>query len=309
MSKIYAIGEIVYDIIFRNDQAKQANAGGSMLNSAISLSRTLLPVFFIGETGNDEVGYIINQFLLQNKINTDYIQSYTDYKTSIALAFLNEQNDARYVFHKDYPSQRLTLELPIPISGDIILFGSSFALNTTVRPTLLKLLHTAKDNGATIIYDPNIRKQTNNKKELVSMILENISLATIVRGSDEDFKNIFDCTSDNELYELVKDNGCNNLIITKNSKGISLFTSSHIQNYSVKSINTISTIGAGDNFNAGLIYGLFKEDLLSDQLHQCTKEQWNLIIETGIAFASHVCQGFDNYISKEFAHNYIIEKY
>jgi fructokinase len=309
MSKIYAIGEIVYDIIFRNAQPQQANAGGSMLNSAVSLSRTGLPVFFIGETGNDEVGKIINLFLLHNKINTDYIQSYTDYKTSIALAFLNEQNDASYVFHKDYPSQRLTLELPEPIAGDIILFGSSFALNTTVRPTLLKLLHTAKANGAMIIYDPNIRKQTNDKNELVSMILENISLATIVRGSDEDFKNIFDCNTDFDLYELVKDNGCNNLIITKNSKAVSLFTLSYIQNYTVKSIITQSTVGAGDNFNAGLIYGLFKEGLLSTQVHECTKEQWNLIINTGIAFASHVCQSFDNYISEAFAKDYIIEKY
>lgn len=47
MSRIFAIGEIVYDIIFKNNQPQQANPGGSMLNSAISLSRIGLPVFLL----------------------------------------------------------------------------------------------------------------------------------------------------------------------------------------------------------------------------------------------------------------------
>jgi fructokinase len=309
MSTIYAIGEIVFDIIFHDSQPQQANAGGSMLNSAISLSRTGLAVSFIGETGNDEVGNTIRVFLNNNNINTDYIQAYTDYKSSIALAFLNDKNDASYVFYKDYPNQRLTLDLPIPKEGDIVLFGSSFALHSAVRHVLIKLLHTAKEQGAIIMYDPNIRKQSIDKNEVKKMVLENISMADIVRGSDEDFNYIFDTYNENDIYESVKANDCNNLIITRNSNDVLLLTPNIIHQFTVSPIITKSTIGAGDNFNAGLIYGLYQQGISKQELAHCTLHQWQPIIENGIAFASHVCQSFDNYISEAFAEKYSIEKY
>jgi len=308
MCNIYAIGEIVYDIIFRNAKPVQANPGGSMLNSAVSLSRTGLPVFFIGETGSDEVGCIINSFLTQNKVKTDYIQVYTNKKSSIALAFLDDKNDASYVFYKDYPKQRLTLELPKTKEGDIVLFGSSFALNIDVRNTLCEFIHEAKKNGATIIYDPNFRKQTSEKEALIKLVKENISLADIVRGSDEDFQNIFGISDDSILYKLVEDNGCNHLIITKNACSIKIQTPSFEKQIKVPKINTISTIGAGDNFNAGIIYGLQKQNSKRSDLGLISPKQWDIIMETGIAFASHVCESLDNYISTEFAEKFATEK-
>ena len=308
MANVYAIGEIVYDIIFRDNQPQQANPGGSMLNSAISLSRAHNQVFFIGETGCDEVGNIIKSFLVDNSVNISYIQSYTNRKSSIALAFLNKQNDASYSFYKDFPAQRFTLDLPIPQQGDIVLFGSSFALQSEVRKPLLQLLHNAKLNGATIIYDPNFRKQLQDKSELLLIVKENISMADIVRGSDEDFKNIFGITNDSELYAKVKEYGCNYLIITKNAKGIHLLTPTFERAITVPQITTISTIGAGDNFNAGLIHGLLTQGLSKDALTEISKEQWSVIIETGKAFATHVCQSLDNYVSKEFAEKYSIRK-
>ncbi|MFQ3579962.1 MAG: hypothetical protein SNJ71_07485 [Bacteroidales bacterium] len=48
MRKIIACGEVVYDIIFNGEFPEKALAGGSMLNTAISLGRLKLPVFFLG---------------------------------------------------------------------------------------------------------------------------------------------------------------------------------------------------------------------------------------------------------------------
>ena len=53
MRKIYAIGETVCDLIFKDDKPLAAKAGGSMLNASISLGRLKLPVNFISEFGND----------------------------------------------------------------------------------------------------------------------------------------------------------------------------------------------------------------------------------------------------------------
>ena len=68
MRRIFAIGETVYDIIFKGTQPVSAKPGGAMLNTAVSLGRLNLPVHFISEYGYDIVGDIINNFLNKNTL-------------------------------------------------------------------------------------------------------------------------------------------------------------------------------------------------------------------------------------------------
>ena len=63
MRKVIGIGETILDIIFRNGQPTAAVPGGSVFNGIVSLARTGVPVSFISETGNDQVGNTILQFM------------------------------------------------------------------------------------------------------------------------------------------------------------------------------------------------------------------------------------------------------
>ena len=73
----------------------------------------------------------------------------------------------------------------------------------------------------------------------------------------------------------------------------------------VKKVDVVSTVGAGDNFNAGIIFGLLREGVGRDDLACLPEEKWNKIVASGMALASHVCQSFNNSISKEFAETYL----
>jgi len=57
--KVYTIGETVLDIIFKNNQPVSAKAGGSVLNSSVSLGRLGVDVYFISDYGSDEVGAML----------------------------------------------------------------------------------------------------------------------------------------------------------------------------------------------------------------------------------------------------------
>ena len=59
MRNIFAIGESLLDIIFSDGLPNSAKAGGSMLNSVVSLGRIGLPVHFITEYGLDSPGKLI----------------------------------------------------------------------------------------------------------------------------------------------------------------------------------------------------------------------------------------------------------
>jgi fructokinase len=301
MRKIYGIGETVFDIIFKNGQPQAAKAGGAMLNSTVSLGRIGLPVSFISEYGNDNVGTIIDNFLNENGVGTDYIDHFKDGKTKLALAFLNEKNDASYTFYQEYPDKRLNIEFPALQKDDIILCGSIYAITPEIRVKFLKLITMAKNSGAIVIYDPNFRPtHSSDLVTLKPMIIENMERAKLIRGSNEDFKNIYGADTPDEAWDVVE-KYCNCLVYTANSEGVYVRTVSYKGRFGVKAIKPLSTIGAGDNFNAGMMAAIFLNDIKADQLDSMGEDGWSKVISTGVDFATNVCLSYENYISLDFA--------
>ena len=305
MPVIYAIGETIYDIIFKNEEPVAAKAGGAMLNTAVSLGRLGLPVHLISEYATDRVGDIINKFLDVNGVDTSYVFRYQDGKTPVALAFLNDQADARYSFYKFYPENRLEIEHPAFTAGDIIIFGGFYSLMPEIRQQLMSFLKASQDSGATILYDPNIRSPHKDEiGELRELIYENLSLSNIVRGSDEDFKTVFGIEKGHEAYRLLQECRCHYLVYTKSNKGVEIHSPGGMMEVAVPPVQTVSTVGAGDSFNAGLIYELFRK---KKKPGDYSMSEFSEMIKTAMSFGSHVCTHYDNYISEGFAEKMMLD--
>ncbi len=298
--RIFGLGEIVYDVLFKEMQPLAAKAGGSVLNTLVSLARVGREVYMISETGNDLVSDAIISFLEQNRVNTGYINRLNG-KSTLALAFLNEKNEANYQFFKDEKTKRESFRIPDFTSDDIILFGSFYGINPDVRPNVFSIVKKAAEAGATIFYDPNFRSvhlKHGNREELVKSIEENFALADIVRGSDEDFMNIYNETSPEKVYEKVS-RLCPNLMITANALQVHSFSPGIHEVFNVPKIETVSTVGAGDNFNAGIIHAMIDQKVqkLNEQLNI---QNWEPLIQSGIRFSAAVCQTLDNYVPEGF---------
>jgi fructokinase len=305
MRNVFCIGETVYDIIFKEGKPVAAKAGGSMLNSSVSMGRMKLIPSFISEYGKDEIGNEIEKFLSTNHVNTRHVFRYENGKTSIAIAFLNAKNDANYSFYKQLPEKRLIIDSPKIEKDDILLFGSFFAINREIRKQLESIVASARHAGAIVIYDPNFRKaHLHELSDLLPLIIENMKMASIVRGSNEDFQMIFNAGTVEEAYSYVS-KYCPVLLYTANTKGVHLKAPDIGLSVPVRKLTPVSTIGAGDNFNAGLIYGLLKENIRTNDL--TTKFNWQKLLQYGIDFASEVCMSYDNYISEEFAEKYALK--
>jgi fructokinase len=301
MEKIYGIGETVLDIIFKEGQPQAAKAGGSVLNSMVSMGRIELPVSFISEYGADDVGRLIDDFLRKNGVDTSFVHRFKDGSTALALAFLDEKNDAHYTFYKDYPGKRLDIVFPHVDSDDIIQCGSFYAIWPEIREKFKMFISGAHEKGALVLYDPNFRKShLSELGQLKPLIIENMKFTSLVRGSDEDFRNIFNANTPDEAWEEVK-NYCGCLVYTANDEGVFVRTLSFAGKFPVRKITPVSTIGAGDNFNAGIITSIHKKKIRRDQLEKLTQAQWSDVIETAVAFATNVCLSYENYISEEFA--------
>ena len=306
MRKVFGIGETILDIIFRNDQPQKAVPGGSVFNGLISLGRLNVPVSFISELGNDRVGDMIRDFMEDNHITTEFVDRFPDGKSPISLAFLDDDKNANYIFYKDYPAQRLEVPLPKIEKDDIFVFGSYYSLNPVLRTRMVEFLQYAQERKAIIYYDPNFRKaHAHEAIRLMPTVLENLEFADIVRGSDEDFQNLYGKSDAQKVYKEHIQFYCDRFLPTPGATGVNLHTRTFTRHFDSPQIQPLSTIGAGDNFNAGIIYGLLKYDVRHADLPSLDQDTWGKIIRCGMDLASEVCQSYDNYISKEFAAKYV----
>jgi fructokinase len=296
--KVYAVGETVFDIIFKEFQPQAAKPGGSAFNAMITLGRLGIPGSFISEVGNDRVGNYVRQFLADNGVDNEYVVMFEDGKSALSLAFLNASSDAEYDFYKDYPNQRLNEEMPHFGPGDYLLFGSFYGLNPVLRPQITALLDAAKSNNTLVFYDPNFRSShLASLDQLKSIIEENVRAATIVRASDEDIQNIYGVGSAEEAWDKIAPY-CDYFVYTANANGVDLFTPSIRQHIDVERIKPVSTVGAGDTFNAGILYGLYTRGVTRRNLDQLGEGDWKDILQTAAGFSREVCLSYDNYVEK-----------
>lgn len=302
MRKVIGIGETVFDIIFKNNQPISATPGGSTYNSMISIGRTGLPAEFISETGDDRVGRRIRDFLEENGVSAKNICIHHGQKSALSLAFLNDNNDAEYVFYKDHDNDRLEFQFPEIHPDDVVLFGSYYSINPVVRHQVKPFLEYAKQHGAILYYDINFRASHQHEaSKLMGNIHENLSLSDIVRGSSEDCEILYGLSTIDEVFEKEIASFARNFIYTAGSEPAELRAIGNISGrYPVKKVETVSTIGAGDSFNAGMAYGLIHFGVTKEQIQNgLPVEIWDKLFHCAQMFSMNVCQRWENYIDRD----------
>lgn len=303
MRKITGMGETIMDILFRNGQPVAAVPGGSCFNSVISIGRTGLPCRFIGYTGHDRVGSDTRAFLQNNGVSIENFEVREGEKSAISLAYLDENGDATYQFYKDVPTAHKDWPVPDFQRDDVLLFGSFYAICEGMRPQVAPMLEAANEAGAILYYDLNFRRSHAHELEaLLPTIHKNFRQSTIVRGSADDFEVMYQCRDARSIYASHISKYCPLFICTAGADTITICTPDSSFDFAAPQVeNVVSTVGAGDNFNAGFIYGLVRENVTREQLTTLDREGWQRLIDYATAFAAEACQSTDNFVSKGFA--------
>lgn len=303
MRKVIGIGETMLDIIFKNGKPIEAVPGGSTFNGIVSLGRAGVKTVFVSETGNDRVGEYVRDFLRDNNVDTSAINVFQETKSPVSLAFLDKDNNADYIFYRDQKHDHMDFAYPDIQKDDIVVFGSFYAVNPALRPQVSGLLDFARQRGAIIYYDVNFRKAHQaDVMKVTPNLIDNLEYADIVRGSKEDFEVLYKKDSAERVYRAETSFYCKRFIYTDGPNPVSVFSNNGFhKEYAMPKTETVSTIGAGDNFNAGFIYGMIKYGMTRDDVEQgLSEEVWDKLIATATAFSADCCKDIFNYISKEF---------
>lgn len=306
MSFIVCIGETVFDIIFKNNVPVDGKAGGSMLNASVSLGRLGTNVNYISVVGNDTLGKEIVTFLNSNNVHTGYSILSTAYKTNIALAFLNERGNATYSFYKsDYFSEFKQTDLP---EFRYLLFGSFFSMHQLTSELLLSYIKRLDNMNGVALYDPNVRKSGHEYTHIhKQLFFTYVSLCSVLRASDEDLFHLLNETDFSRIVTQLTEVNKNLIIIyTMAERGVYYYVNNKVYFINDEPIDVISSIGAGDTFNAGLLYWMYKNQFTKTMLLSITEMQLLEMVKTAMYFARKVCTIYDNYLDLETAEKFKI---
>jgi len=307
-NRVFGVGETVYDIVLRDGKPQAAVPGGSVFNSIVSLGRTAgikmpeVPLYMITQSGDDPVADVEINFLKDNNVRTEYVDRVSGIQSVLSLAMLDSANNATYEFFKDPATPPFKAPSIDFKPGDYMMFGSFFAIGQKTAKECTGLVKRAHESGAIVYYDVNFRKS--HLKELNSTrqtIIDNMAMSDVVRASSEDIEAVFGSSDPAYVYEKYISPLCGTYICTRGADSILVFSPDARTEFDVEQIPTVSTIGAGDSFNAGFVYALLNCGFDKQKIAELSAEDWTRLIPVANSFSLNVVASIENYVDKDFA--------
>lgn len=236
-------------------------AGGAVANVAVGLARLGVSAAFLGKVGEDPFGHFLEQTFAEAGVDTRYMAFDQVARTGLAFVSLQADGERDFVFFRNPSADMLYRAEEVPdaaLSGcRIYHYGSITLIQEPSRSATLDALRRAKEQGALISYDPNLRAPLwpdlhTARRE----ILAALPLADVVKVSDEEGEFLFGVRTPEAVAERLMSAGPRLAVVTLGANGGYLATQAGGVMVPGYRVDAVDTTGAGDGFVAGLLSGL-----------------------------------------------------
>lgn len=259
---VYCFGEILWDII---DNVEIP--GGAPMNVGYHLAKLGISSYIISAVGRDRRGDDLISFLNQNGVNTCHINE-SIYPTGIVNATIQANQEVSYEIV--YPSAWDDVSIDRDLSNiDVLVFGSLASRSDRSYQALKSLLPKAELK----IFDINLRPPFIDREKICYLL----SVSDIVKVNISELNTIYSWyesafTSEaNQATFLMDKFNIDELIVTRGAQGGCYFSKGQSYNFNALPVSVQDTIGSGDSFLSGFIYGRLKKFDLEINLEFATQ--------------------------------------
>ena len=263
---VVALGELLIDftdngLSGQGNPVFEANPGGAPCNVLAMLRKLDKNVAFIGKVGCDGFGKQLAQVLKETDICTEGLCWDEYVHTTLAVVHTLPGGDRDFSFYRN-PGADMMLtkeDLPLELIRDcrIFHFGTLSMTHEGVREATLTAIQTAKENGALISFDPNLRPPLwESLEDAEEQIHVGLGLCDILKIADKEIEFMTGETDFDKGAAILQKRYPNIKIlnVTAGAEGSYSYSCGHkVFVPSFKLGGTIETTGAGDTFCASVL--------------------------------------------------------
>lgn len=257
---VTALGELLIDFT-ENGTSKQgnplmeANPGGAPCNVLAMLSGLGHKTAFIGKVGNDFFGKQLEKAITEVGIDATYLRKDDEVHTTLAMVHTYPDGDRDFSFYRNPGADMMLSEKEIPETllknTSIFHFGTLSMTHEGVRKATKKAVSIAKEAGAFISFDPNIREPLwTFMDEAREQVLYGLNQCDILKISDNEIQWLTEKRDYTEGVNWIKERYDIPLILVSMGKNGSraYYDGMMVESKPFIRSDTIETTGAGDTF-------------------------------------------------------------
>ena len=270
---VIALGELLIDFTSSGISAQgnplfEANPGGAPCNVLAMLNKLGHKTAFIGKVGEDIFGTRLKKTLEEIDIDTSNLMMDKDVRTTLAFVQNDASGDRSFSFYRN-PGADMMLRAEevneeMIKASKIFHFGTLSMTHDTVREATKKALDTAKANGLTISFDPNLRESLwdslDNAKKQVEY---GLGFCDVLKISDNEIQWFTGEEDYDKGIQILKDTYHIPLILLSMGKDGSraYYGDKVVEVPAFVREDTVETTGAGDTFFGSCLHFVLKKGL------------------------------------------------
>lgn len=243
----------------------ERKVGGAELNFAIGCARLGLDTGWVSRLGNDEFGRFIQHFVRGEGIDTSEVKLVEGYPTSLNFKEIMEDGSGRtfYYRHQSPTSTMFPLDLREEYFKNAKLLhitGVFPAIGGRNFEIIKRAIELAKQNRLLVSFDPNIRLKLWSKEEAKEKLTQILPFVDIVLTGEDEAELLLGVKEPKDIIESFKEWGVSHIAIKRGGDGsIGYHEGQYIESPAGKPLKVVDTVGAGDGFDAGYIYGVMNK--------------------------------------------------
>jgi 2-dehydro-3-deoxygluconokinase len=252
MSDILCLGEPLVEFVCLDDGTYKRGFGGDTSNAAIAAARQGGRVGYLTVLGADRFGDSIVSLWSDEGIDTAHVRRSEVAPTGIY--FVDPDPAGRYfTYYRAGSAASLMQPEDLPIQAIraarcLHVSGITLAVSADLRDTALVAMQTAREAGATVSLDTNLRLKLWDIETARTVTHQAMALATVAVTSIDDSADLTGLTDPTEVAAFYHDLGPKIVLVTMGAEGCYLSHQGGAQTIPAAPATPVDSTGAGDSF-------------------------------------------------------------
>lgn len=297
--RITAIGELLIDFIPQTKgqplyevECFTRVAGGAPANVAVAVARLGGEAAMISQVGNDAFGTYLLKMLADAGVDTSAVFRTGQANTGLAFVSLDSSGNRDFSFYRN-PSADLFLS-PEQLTPSlfqttgILHFCSVDLVDAPVKQAHRSAIALAKEAGAMISFDPNVRLPLwDFPEDCADAVREFLPYGDIVKISDDEIDFLFGTGDPAKVAAELLGQGATAFLYTKGAAGAELFTRAGHTAVPGCPVKVLDTTGAGDAFIGAFLWQLAVQQLGRQELNCMVEEKRRELLTFACRYAAY----------------------